>query len=379
MVGKGPMASARTPIESLAEALRSAHPELEQIAAAADGPVYVVGGAVRDQLLGHGRADLDVVVVGDAAALARALGATEIVEHERFATAKVEMAGHPVDIAAARTETYPHPGALPVVAPAREIEADLARRDFTINAMAMPLGDEPRLVDPQGGREDLERGLLRALHPRSFEDDPTRAIRAARYASRFGFALEPETEALLRKADLGTVSADRRTAELARLAGEPNAARGLGLLTEWGLIEPREGGIELADAVAELLGEELWAGAVERIPAMLAAALGPPGAESELAGVHPRRPSEAVELARGRSAVELALARALGAEWLDRFLEEWRDVALEIDGSDLIAAGVPEGPALGRGLEAALRKRLDGEVRGRDEELTAALAAARQP
>ncbi|MDX6603822.1 MAG: hypothetical protein QOF23_331, partial [Solirubrobacterales bacterium] len=153
MVGKGPMASARMTTEMLAEALRSAHPELERIAAAADGPVYVVGGAVRDQLLGRGRADLDVVIVGDAAALGRALGATEVVEHERFATAKVEIAGHPVDIATARTETYPEPGALPVVAPAAEIEADLARRDFTINAMAVPVGGEAMLVDPHGGRE----------------------------------------------------------------------------------------------------------------------------------------------------------------------------------------------------------------------------------
>ena len=92
MVGKGPMPSAGKPIEDLAAALRRAYPELEAIAVAGDEPVYVVGGAVRDQLLGRGRADLDVVVVGDAAALARALGATEIVEHERFATAKAEDA-----------------------------------------------------------------------------------------------------------------------------------------------------------------------------------------------------------------------------------------------------------------------------------------------
>jgi tRNA nucleotidyltransferase (CCA-adding enzyme) len=366
-----------TPIESLAEALRSAHPELERIAALADGPVYVVGGAVRDQLLDRGRADLDIVVLGDAAALARALGAAEVVEHERFATAKVELGGHPVDIATARTESYPHPGALPVVAAAGEIEADLARRDFTINAMAMPVDGEVVLVDPHGGREDLERGLLRVLHQRSFEDDPTRAIRAARYASRFGFALEPDTEALIREADLGAVSADRRMAELARLAAEPDAPRGFELLIGWGLIAAREGGIELAAAVVALLEEEPWAGEVERGPAVLAAVLGPVAEESELASAAPRRPSEAVELARGRDAVELALARARGATWLDRYLAEWRDVSLEIDGRDLIDAGVPEGPAVGRGLNAALRKRLDGEIQGREQELAAALEAAR--
>jgi tRNA nucleotidyltransferase (CCA-adding enzyme) len=373
------MASARMSIESLAEALRSAHPELELLAAVADGPVYVVGGAVRDQLLGRARADLDVVVVGDAAALARALGATEVVEHERFATAKVELAGHPVDIATARTETYPEPGALPVVAPAGEIEADLARRDFTVNAMAMPVSGEAMLVDPHGGREDLEGGLLRVLHPRSFEDDPTRAIRAARYASRFGLALEPETDALIRRAHLGSVSADRRTAELARLAAEPNAPRGFELLAGWGLLALRDGGAELARTVGELLESEPWAGEVEPVAAVLAAALGPAGGEAELAMARPGRPSEAVELARGRDPVELVVARAMGADWLDRYMAEWRDVSLEIDGADLIAAGVGEGPALGRGLEAALRKRLDGEVHGREQELAAALEAAQRP
>lgn len=363
--------------ESVVEALRSAHPELGRIAAATSDPVYLVGGAVRDQLFGHGRADIDVVVVGDAAALARALGAP-LAEHERFATAKVELGGHEVDIATARTETYPEPGALPVVAPAAAIEADLGRRDFTINAMAVPLRGEPALIDPHGGREDLERGLLRVLHERSFLDDPTRAIRAARYAARFGFALEPGTEALLRATDLGAVSADRRLAELRRLAAEASAPHGFELLAQWGLVDLRPQGAELAAAVAELLGRAPWEDEVDRASAVLAAALGPAGEEAALAAARPRRPSEAVDLARGRSPVELALARALGAEWLDPYLGEWRAVALEIDGEDLLAAGVPQGPALGRGLDVALRRRLDGEVSGREEELAAALEAARE-
>ena len=112
---------------------------------------------------------------------------------------------------------------------------------------------------------------------------------------------------------------------------------------------------------------------------MLAAALGR-GVDRarELASTEPRRPSEAVERARGRTGVELALARALGAEWLDRYVAEWRAVRLEISGSDLIAEGVAEGPAVGRGLSEALRAKLDGEVRGRSEELRAALVAARE-
>ena len=366
------------PIDDLGAALRSAYPELAVVRAASRAPVYLVGGAVRDLLCGRERSDIDLVVMGDATGLAAKLGA-EVVEHERFATAKVRLDGHEVDIATARAESYPHPGALPVVEPAGEIATDLARRDFTINAIAVPLQGEPELVDPHGGRSDLEAGRLRVLHPRSFVDDPTRALRAARYAARFGFELEPETEILLRAADLETVSADRRAADLLRLAAEPAAVRGLEMLVEWGLVEPRRGGLDLAARVVRLLAEPPWDGVAPRDRAVLAAALGPAGAEEALATARPGRPSEAVDLASARSPVELTLARALGAEWLDRYLLEWRAVALEIDGTDLIAAGVPEGPALGRGLAEALRRKLDGELTGRDQELKAALDAAGGP
>ena len=361
--------------ESLAEALARVHPELAVVHEVATEPVYLVGGAVRDLLLRGGRADIDLVVEGDAAALAGLLGA-EVVSHERFSTAKVKLDGHEVDIASARAESYPHPGALPVVEPAEHVEADLARRDFTINAMAIPLRGEPRLIDPHGGREDLEAGLLRVLHPRSFEDDPTRAIRAARYAARFGFELEAGTAELLRAADLGTVSGDRREAELLRLAAEDEAPRAFALLAEWGLVELRPGGAELASRAAELLGSEPWSGVAPPARCLLAAALGPPGGEEVLALALPERPSEGVELAASHDPVELVLARALGAEWLDRYLAEWREVSLEIDGSDLMAAGLPQGPALGRGLQEALRRKLDGEVSGREQELATALEAA---
>ena len=367
------------PNENLAAALRAAHPELAAVEAAATEPVYVVGGAVRDLLLGRGRADLDLVVVGDAAALAARLGAAPR-EHERFGTAKVEVGGRELDIATARTEAYARPGALPDVEPAASIEADLGRRDFSVNAMAIPLAGEPRLLDPHGGRADLEAGLLRVLHSRSFADDPTRAIRAARYAARLGFGLEPETERLLRATDLTRVSVDRREAELLRLASEASAPRGFELLVKWGLVQPRWQGVELAAAVGEMLGAAPWDELLtgpERARAVLDAALGPVRGEEALAAAKPERPSEAVDLARGRDLVELALARALGAVWLDDYLREWSAVTLEIDGADLIATGVPEGEALGRGLRAALRAKLDGEVGGREQELAAALAAAR--
>jgi tRNA nucleotidyltransferase (CCA-adding enzyme) len=362
-------------MDELAQALREAHPELETVRAAARQPVYLVGGAVRDLLLGRDRADLDLMVEGDATALAAQLGGANS-EHDRFGTVKVDVEGHEVDIVGARTETYERPGALPVVTPAGSIEDDLARRDFTINAMAIPLQGEPRLLDPHGGRGDLEQGLLRVLHVRSFLDDPTRAIRAARYASRFGFQLEPKTEELLRQADLTTVSADRRRTELERLAAEANACDGFELLGNWGVIDLRPGGIELMQAADSLLQAPHWAESVPRERALVAAALGPPGAEEVLASMWVPKPGEGVELAERRDPVELILARAMGADWLDQYLTSWRQIELEIDGDDLIAAGIEQGPAIGRGLRAARHKKLEGEISGREEELATALAAA---
>jgi tRNA nucleotidyltransferase (CCA-adding enzyme) len=359
--------------QELGPELRRSYPELAAVREVASDPVYLVGGAVRDLLLGRGRADLDLVVVGDAIALARRLG-TEPVEHGRFATAKVTLAGHEVDIATARSESYQQPGALPEVVPAASLEADLSRRDFSVNAIAIPLEGEPRLVDPYGGRADLELGVL---HRDSFRDDPTRAIRGARYAARLGLDPDRETETLLRAADLDTVSADRREAELLRLAAEPSAPEGYRLLAEWGLLELRDGGVELARRVGELLELPLWELRELRDRAVHAAATGAPGGELELAGAQPGRPSEGLALATAYGVVEQALARASGATWLDDYRRSWSKVELEIDGDDLIAAGVEEGRAVGVGLAEAKRRKIDGEISGRERELAVALEAAR--
>jgi tRNA nucleotidyltransferase (CCA-adding enzyme) len=348
---------------------------------------------VRDRFLGREAKDADFLVPGvDIDGLERALAPHGRSEELTVAGRIVGVRFHPrdravrrlvpagIELAPPRREVSTGPGRHDfeiVVDASAGVEDDLRRRDFTINAMAIPLLGEPGLVDPFGGRQDLDAGILRVLHPKSFVDDPTRAIRAARYAARFGFCPDEETNKLILVADLGTVSADRREAELLRLAAEDDAAAGFALLAEWGLVELRTGGLELASEVQGLASGPPWSEVATRERALLAAALGPAGREDELAAARPSRPSEAVELARAARPVELLLARALGAEWLDRYLSEWRLVKLEIDGTDLIAAGVAEGPALGRGLAEALRRKLDGEVAGREEELEAALAAVR--
>src|ERR1700761_6196117 len=257
----------------LGAALAAAYPELAAVAAAAPDPVYLVGGAVRDLILGRGRADIDLVTEGDPAELAAALGAEPLVTHPRFGTMKVAWNGEELDLAAARRESYARPGALPTVELGAPIRTDLARRDFTVNAMAIPLADPTDLLDPYDGQVDLREGLLRAIHGRPFVDDPTRAIRAARYAGRFGFELEAGTRDLLLATDLATVSPERRAEELRRLAAEERGVRGLELLAGWGLVEPRPGGesFGLARDVERLLATPAWAGEVDRPDAILAA------------------------------------------------------------------------------------------------------------
>jgi tRNA nucleotidyltransferase (CCA-adding enzyme) len=350
---------------------------IDQLRAIAERtPAYLVGGAVRDLLLGRGGEDLDVAIEGDVEALADLPGFS--LEREGlFLTGRLESDGHKIDVARARAESYPRPGALPEVGPA-SIEEDLARRDFTINAMAFPLGGDRRLLDPHGGLEDLRGGLLRVHHERSFIDDPTRAVRAARYAARFGFELEPETARLLRDADLSTVSDDRVENELRRIAAEEDPAQALRLILDWGVMPTLDA--QAPDRVAEvtrLASAPPWLEWVDRELAVMLAIVRPLPQVRELAEATPERPSEAVRLAATWDPAQLLVARALGAEWLDRYAGDWRNVGLEITGDDLLAEGIPEGPAIGRGLEAALSGKLDGEISGRDEELRVALAAAR--
>lgn len=374
-------------------AFTAAYPELAAVAAAAPDPVYLVGGAVRDLLLGRGRGDIDLAVEGDPADLAAALGAETVAAHSRFGTLKIAWEGEEIDLAATRRERYPQPGALPLVDVGAPIRIDLARRDFTVNAMAVPLADPRELLDPYDGQVDLQAGLLRVIHDGSFVDDPTRAIRAARYAARFGFGLEEGTEALLRAADLERVTPDRCAEELRRLAAEASGVEGLELLAGWGLVRPRAEGLEWARAVDALLGADPWAGEVDRPEAILAATGlldvpaegGGSAAPSSvahlveqaaaLASAEPTRPSEGAALARGVDPLVLVLARAKGAAWLDEWLR-WRETTLEIGGADLTAAGL-SGPAVGEALAAALRAKLDGEAPTRADELRVALAHPR--
>jgi tRNA nucleotidyltransferase (CCA-adding enzyme) len=377
-------------------------------------PAYLVGGAVRDLIRGADAVDLDVAVEGDARAVARALAERlrgEAREHERFGTATVRAEDLSVDLATTRRETYPEPGALPDVEEAG-LDEDLARRDFTINAMALGLsGDDlGHLYDPRGGLADLEEGVVRVLHGGSFVDDPTRLLRALRYEARLGFRMDPDTELLARDAAaegvLRTVSGARVRDELMDLLAEPDLPSAVVRMRELGIDRAMHTAME---ADAELVASgTLGAVAIGADRALVAlSALCAPAAErldlwvadlhlpaadrdavARAARVAPRlarelrlrdhAPSELRRLLGRETLVALALALAMDApsEPILRWVTELSTVRLEISGADLLAAGVPEGPALGRALEETLSRKLDGLVCGRDEELETAVLLA---
>ena len=166
---------------------------------------YLVGGPVRDLLLGEKISDIDIAVEGDAIELGRELAArfkAKMVAHPKFGTCTIAgLKSHSVDLATARKETYAKPAAYPDVEPST-LRDDLFRRDFTINAMAMSINktDFGDLIDYFGGKRDIDKHLIRVLHDKSFIDDPTRILRAARFAKRFGFGIEPRTGRLMAEA-----------------------------------------------------------------------------------------------------------------------------------------------------------------------------------
>ncbi len=215
-------------------------------AAAMDMPCYIVGGFVRDLLLGKPINDLDVIVEGDAIKFGKTLVKKfggKLTTHDKFHTAIWHLpptfdpsAGSgqrlqpsTLDLITARKETYQHPGALPTIQPSM-IDDDLHRRDFTVNAMAVRLdGDHfGELLDPLNGQADLEKGIIRVLHPRSFIDDPTRIFRAIRYEARYSFNLEPSTLNSINPEALAVItrlSGERIRHELDLIFEEENSSR----------------------------------------------------------------------------------------------------------------------------------------------------------
>jgi tRNA nucleotidyltransferase (CCA-adding enzyme) len=400
---------------------------IETIAAASreqGAAVYLVGGFVRDLLLGREHRDLDVVVEGDGIALAARLAAAfggRISTYPAFLTAVVvDPEGFQIDVATARSERYRAPAALPEVR-AAELRRDLFRRDFTVNTLAILLGPEPELIDLFDGRRDLQEKSLRVLHGRSFIDDPTRILRGVRLEQRLGFRISPETlelvEEVLAEGAFDLLSGARLREELILLLDDPALALGgIERLAELGILRAIDPRLELDETMRERLREaratldwyrreeiadppvEAW----RLLLLALTAGLGPAdrerladrlllaGEDRRLLTAFPARLDAARAVLAGEPAphqVAEALEPLTGEEilllddemargWMRRYLTGLRPLTLSLRGADLLAAGVPPGPRIGDALRATRRARLDGRV---DEtgELRYALAIAK--
>ena len=201
---------------------------------------YIVGGPVRDKLLGIANYDLDFVVEGDGIKFAEALNKKlkgKLTTYRAFGTATIEIKGKRIDIVTSRKETYKYSAAYPVVKPGA-IKDDLFRRDFTINAMAISVNKKNfgKLMDFYGGQKDLKKGVIRVLHDKSFMDDPTRIFRAVRFSVRFGFKIEPHTKKLMKEAVmdglLGEVNAGRIRKEIELFLKEKNPKKCLDVFSK---------------------------------------------------------------------------------------------------------------------------------------------------
>jgi len=409
------------PSESIADELRRLErlaPVFDAVAAVSENVegVYLVGGTVRDILLGEPSFDVDIAVEGDAIALARALATQldgRVRAHEQFGTAVVLYGdGQRVDVVTARTEFYDKPAALPTVEHAT-IREDLHRRDFTINAMAASLrgGDFGRLLDPFGGRRDLVAGRIRVLHNLSFVDDPTRILRAIRYENRLGFRMDQHTVRLARACIemglVGDLSSERLRDELELLFSEGDVEHAVLRLAELGMataIHPHlaadEQAVQLTRRGRELAEEYALDVPPWRVAlAALARRLPPDEVYDWLERLKMRRrdveqvahaitlgprlverlqgseasPAEVVALAEPYAPDTPLFALALEElPALRRYFSDLRGVRLEVTGSDLAELGLGESPRVGEVLAELRRLKLNGELDGRDSELARA-------
>ncbi|MQF99112.1 MAG: hypothetical protein FI729_06315 [SAR202 cluster bacterium] len=211
--------------------------------------VYIVGGTVRDILLGRTPRDIDIVVEGDGIKLSHILASKmggSVLSVSRFLTSKLRIKGNAFDIVTARRESYPRPGALPIVSQG-SLRDDLARRDFSINAMALRINawGQEQIADPFGGQKDLEHSQIRILQETSFQDDATRIMRAIKYEKRLGMVLEKGTESSLisNLSMLDTIEGYRLRKELKLWFEEPLCSSILVRASDLGVIEALDNGL----------------------------------------------------------------------------------------------------------------------------------------
>ena len=375
-------------------------------------PLYLVGGSVRDMLMRVSVKDMDLVVEGDATLLASEVSqkfSAAVLSHRRFGTATIKLEGQRFDLATARQESYARDGALPTVSPST-IHADLRRRDFTVNAMAVALSGPEMgcLLDPWCGESDLRMGVIRVLHPRSFVDDATRILRAIRYEQRLGFRLHEETHDLMATAIQGrmlsTVGGDRVRRELELMFGEREPQLSLQRCGQLNILRAIYPPLENGPSVQKLAGHK-YAGAPLAYLAALAYPLTSEDAEGFIRSLrmpsrwarvvrdtvaikqkwgdgHRMRPligdsglplGDMCDFLDGLTTTSVQTNAALSnhaelRDVLDLYLTKLRHMKPLLNGSDLIDLGVCEGPMVGTVLRELRIARLEGRTQTRDDE-----------
>lgn len=365
-----------------------------------EGRLYLVGGTLRDALLGVSMLDLDLSLEGaDVVAFAKRLQARlggNLSTHAVFGTGTLVLRnGLVIDMASARDEYYPHPGALPEVT-AGTLGRDLSRRDFSVNALALRLSPPPlELIDPYGGLADLKAKRLQPLHSLSFIEDPTRILRGARLAGRLGFSFSDEarsqTEAALTKDVLANVSHARLRAELELTLSETRVAPALKILKELGALAAMFG-LSLDASLIESLDELRLDTDVSTESYLLALLLSLTGTDLEptLETFHwPMRHALAVErlqsIRRSGNVTQAQLARSSEAEL--RLIETFSKalqacvfdykVSLKepkLSGQDVLDLGLSPGPAVGKVLQDVADARHAKIVTTYDEQIALAKA-----
>jgi len=376
--------------------------------------VYLVGGVVRDLLLGYPNLDLDLVVEGDAVKLAQQVAETsqsKLLAHHRFGTAKLRYENFTLDLATARKETYAKPGALPTVTPGT-LKDDLVRRDFSINAMAISLASDNygELVDPYQGKNDLEQCLIRILHLKSFSDDATRILRGVRYEQRLGFEFESKTARLLKRniPMLDTISGDRIRHELELIFEEKQPEVAVRRLAELRVLQRISPAFKGDGWIAEKFDKARRLKKPAQLPSLYFCLLIYSFNESEIEqllsrlnistklsrAIHdtlrlkaklplmdtsPLRPSEIYYLLQEYEPVAIqanatASEPSMAHQYLQLFLTKLRYVKTSLDGEELKRLGISAGPEMGQVLQILHKAKLDGEVRTKADEKELALS-----
>ena len=367
---------------------------VKEVSAEKECRPYLVGGPVRDLLLGRQAIDIDLTLEEGSSTLARALAKRvegRVRSFPQFLTYKVTAAELPeIDIATARKERYRKPGALPSVAAGR-LKDDLLRRDFSINAIALDLVNGA-MHDPAHGERDLASRVVRVLHEQSFADDQTRIFRAIRLAGRLGFAIEPQTAALMREAiaadALNTVSKERVWRELFLAMDEEDAPKILAALNDQGALTALFGPprANVLPALEQLRAQIEADSSLDRYVLYTSAFIGPDTEPAQLegSGFSQKRARNALHLAKDMPRLEQAIAdahserqrfrlfrtvspemlsilaakRPAAGKHVERF-HEYENFKLALRGNDL---EMPGGPHIAKALERTREAVFTGEI-----------------